>query len=169
MLFSLFPTISPCAFPSVFSTCFFHCFPFSFLFNFSKAPSHCRLLIPCSAEKYLQQQSFFVVSDKRCCWFSATRTCDTMRAVGGFTAHVKIQVGLSFLVNLCKWLGLILYIKRSQVWHKFFAGLEEFLPNYSSAFFAYNYYKLFPAMKSKVAINDDWFLWRNILEGLEHI
>lgn len=145
MQFSLFPTSPPRAFTFVFSACLFRCSPFCFLFlfiPFQRPPSHCPLLIPCSAEKYLQQQTFFEVSDKRCCWFSAARTCDTMRAVGGFTARVKIWAGLSFLVNLLKWLGLILCMRRSQVQHKAFSGFGEFLPIYSSAFFAYNSYDI---------------------------
>lgn len=126
MQFSLFPTSPPHAFTFVFSACFFHCSPFCFLFlfiTFQRPTSHCPLLIPCCAEKFLQQQSFFEVSDKRCCWFSAGRPCDTTRAVGGFTAHVKIRAGLNFLLNLLKWLSLFLCMRRSM---KFLLDLEIF-------------------------------------------
>jgi len=151
--FSLYPTSPPHAFSFVFSACFFHCSAFCFLFlflTFERPPSHCSLLIPCSAEKYLQQQSFFEVSDKRSCWFSAARTCDTMRAVGGFTARVKIWAGLNFLVNLLKWLCLILCMRRSQVQRKVFAGFGELFSTYISVFFAYNSYDI------KYSLSQSW-------------
>lgn len=50
-------------------------------------------------------------------------------------------------------------MRRSQVQHKVFAGFGEFLPTYSSAFFAYDSYKIFPVMNLKVAIySEDWLL-----------
>lgn len=86
--------------------------------------------------KICSSKIFFWKSDKKCCWFSAAKPYDIMRAVGGFTACVKIWAGLSFLANMFTWLSLILCIRRSQTQNKIFNGLGEFLSIFCSAFFS---------------------------------
>lgn len=79
------------------------------------------MLIPCSAEKSAAAGLFFekVTRDAA---DSVQQRRVIQWAVGDFTACVKIWAGLSLLVNLFKWLGLILCISRSQAQKKVFAG-----------------------------------------------
>lgn len=127
--FSLFPNSLPYAFTFVFSSSFFcwslFCFTLLFI-TLQRPPSHCPLLIPCSAEKSAAARLFLKKMTRNAA-DSVLQRCDTMRAVGGFTACVKIWAGLSFLANLFKWLGLILCIRRSQVQNKVFDSLGAFL------------------------------------------
>lgn len=123
--FLYFPPAYPITSLFVFSSSFFCWSPFCFRLLFitlQRPPSHYPFLIPCSTEKSVTAR-LLLKKWKEMLLTQCSKRCGTMRAEGGFTACVKIWAGLSFLVNLFKWLGFIICIRRKKVQNKVFLYL----------------------------------------------